>query len=369
MVKCEANTMKTTLYERHKELGAQFVEFGAWEMPLQYRGLREEHEAVRARVGLFDVSHMGRIVVEGPDAEAFMDYIAANRIVGKSDYSATYSVLCSRAGTCIDDTIIYKIDRYHFFMIANAANRHKDLMHLHHVAKDFTVTIVPCFEEEGILAIQGPLAHLIIAAIFPESRRLTKPMHFIETSFHGRKVYLSTTGYTGAGGYEVYAPDELLEELWELILRRGAPHGIAPVGLGARNTLRLEMGYALYGHEIDDTIAPTESVAAWSVKLNKPDFLGKSALLTLEGSPTKRSSHGLRLLAPGVVRDHYALFKEGQAIGRVTSGGYSPTLNQSIALVLTHASLEIGERIEVQIRQHMSLAEVVVIPFITHSNY
>lgn len=358
--------MRTILYEQHEALGAQFVDFGGWEMPLQYRGIREEHEAVRSRLGIFDVSHMGRIGIEGPQAEAFVEYIGTNKIAGKKPQSATYTVLCSPSGTCIDDTIIYEINPKNYFMVANAANRQKDLIHLQNASKNFAVTIVPYFEEEGILAVQGPMAGRVIASIFPESQLLDKPMQFIQTSFQGQKLYLSTTGYTGAGGYEIYAPLEMIGALWDLIIKHGTPHGILPAGLGARNTLRLEMGYALYGHEIDDSIAPTESVAAWAVKLDKPDFIGKRALLELESSPAKRASYGIYLLDPGVLRDNYPVFKQDRQIGKVTSGGYSPTLNQSIGLIMVNERLDLGEKIKVKIRQHLNEVEVANFPFITN---
>lgn len=361
------NLMRTPLFAKHQALGAQFVDFGGWEMPLQYRGIREEHQAVRTRVGLFDVSHMGRIAIEGPDAEAFMDYVAANKIAGKPAHSATYTVLCSSTGGCVDDTIIYCIDPHHYFMIANASNRQKDLAHLQENAQKFNVNIIPCFENEGILSIQGPEAGFIVSAIFHESKRFIKPMQFIETDYLGHKLFLSTTGYTGAGGFEIYAHNEILVSLWDVLLQYGAPHGIVPVGLGARNTLRLEMGYALYGHEIDDTIAPIESVAAWSVKLDKPDFLGKEALIALEHSSKKRAPCAVLLKDAGVMRDNYLLFKDGEQIGKITSGGYSPSLNQSIGLALTHTHFHAGQPVEVQIRKQMAAAEIVNIPFILSS--
>lgn len=359
--------MKTLLYAKHQALGAQFVDFGGWEMPLQYHGIREEHLAVRSRVGIFDVSHMGRIAIDGPDAEAFMDYISANKIQGKKAGSATYTVMCSSTGGCVDDTIIYCIDPQHYFMIANAANRQKDLSHLQEQAKNFNVKVIPCYENEGIIAIQGPEAGSIVSSIFHDSQQLSKPMQFIETEYLGHKLFLSTTGYTGAGGFEVYAPNEILESLWDAFFLYGAPHGIVAAGLGARNTLRLEMGYALYGHEIDDTIAPTESVAAWSVKLDKPDFLGKASLVELEHSKDKRSALGVLLKEPGVMRDNYPLFKEGAEIGKITSGGYSPTLNQSIGLALVQGHLQVGNPVEVQIRKQRTAAEIVNIPFILSS--
>jgi aminomethyltransferase len=308
---------------------------------------------------------MGRIAIEGDDAELFLDYLAANKIAEKKDNTATYSVFCAPNGTCVDDSIIYCIDRTRYFMIANAANRQKDVDHLLSYAKNYRVSIIPRFNEEGILAIQGPAAIPLVHSLFPESQQLLKPMQLMEVDDQGCKMYLSTTGYTGASGFEIYAPNRAIPRLWEHILKIGASHGILPVGLGARNTLRLEMGYALYGHEIDDTIAPTESITRWSVKLDKPDFLGKSALVELEKAPTCRCAYGVMLLEPGVMRDHYLVFREGIEIGKVTSGGYSPTLEKSIGLILSQIPLNLGERIDVQIRGRLCSAQVVKIPFIT----
>jgi aminomethyltransferase len=203
-------------------------------------------------------------------------------------------------------------------------------------------------------------------ALIPASEQLTRPMRFIETDYGGYRLFIATTGYTGETGFEIYAPNALMEELWCKLMQQGAAHGMLPAGLAARNSLRLEMGYALYGHEIDGTIAATESVAAWSVKLAKGDFLGKAALLALEGSPSKRKSLGLQLLTPGVMRDGYLLFKEGQKIGLVTSGGYSPTLNRSIALSLVDRPLAVGDHLEVQMRSHRASATVSPLPFIAH---
>ncbi len=356
--------MKTVLYDQHKALGAQFVDFGDWQMPLQYTGILQEHTAVRTKVGLFDVSHMGRIAIEGTDAERFIDSLSANKIVGKKNLTATYTVLCSDAGTAIDDTIVYRIDQTHYFMIANAANRQKDLAHLQRYSKAFNVSIIPHYDEEGILAIQGPLAKNIITRLFPESHSLEKAMHFMEIFFREKKFFLSTTGYTGAGGYEIYAPLTLIEILWDLLLTEGTPEKILPAGLGARNTLRLEMGYALYGHEIDDSIAPTESVAAWCVKLDQRDFLGKLALVDLENSSAKRFACGIVLIDPGVARDGYLIFQNGEEIGKVTSGTFSPTLNQSIALAMTRKPLNPSDSVEVQIRNRFCAAKVTQIPFI-----
>lgn len=339
------------------------VEFGGWEMPLQYQGIIPEHHNVRQRVGLFDVSHMGQIEVSGPEAEPFLDYLCTNRISGKPDFSAIYTVLPSANGGSIDDAIIYKQNRNLLFVVCNASNREKDLRHIQHEAKSFRVSIKDHFQEKGILAIQGPMALAIVNQLFPEAANL-KTMHFCLVPYRGEEVILSCTGYTGAGGFEIYLSNALLPNLWDELLKMGIPYGIMPVGLGARDTLRLEMGYALYGHEITDTIAPTESVSAWTVKWDKGDFLGKSALESLEKNPKKRSEYGAILIEPGIARAGYEVSMEGQVIGTVTSGTHSPTLNQAIAIILVDRHLEDGAFVEIKIRDRKCKAEVTRLPFI-----
>lgn len=355
--------MKTALYENHRILGAKFVEFGGWEMPLQYKGIIPEHLAVRTGVGIFDVSHMGRIVVEGEDAGSFLDYLSTNKVAAKSDYSATYTVWCNSSGGCIDDLIVYRKDTHHYFVIINASNRQKDLAHLKSYASGFHVEIKDRFQDDGILAIQGPKAKPLVEELFPSCRDL-KQMQFKELEYHNHQIIVAGTGYTGAGGVEIYAPIDCIVELWELFLHNGRKIGIEPIGLGARDTLRLEMGYALYGHEINETIAPTESVSSWTVKFDKKDFLGKEALLKLQDNPGKRSEQGIVLMEPGIARENYEVFKEGKLIGKVTSGTHSPTLNQSIAIVLIEGVLQQGEIVDVQIRKNLCKAKVVKLPFL-----
>jgi aminomethyltransferase len=311
---------------------------------------------------------MGRISVKGHDAELFFDYLSANKISGKKEGSATYAVLCNSEGKTVDDTIIYCVDKTHYFMIANASNRQKDLAHLQSHSKSFNVSVTPSYENEGILAIQGPDSKELIYKIFPEGRQLEKPMHFMQVRYKNNELFLSATGYTGECGFELYAPNEIIPELWDLLLQEGVPNGIVPVGLGARNTLRLEMGYALYGHELSDTIAPTESVARWSVKLDKQNFLGKEALVALENADEKRFAYGIVLLEPGVARDNYLLYQKGKEIGFLTSGGFSPTLNCSIALALSCVPLKLEDQVEIKIRERYCAAKVVHIPFLTNSS-
>jgi len=355
--------MKTALYEKHKALNAKMTDFGGWEMPLQYKGAILEQRAVRESVGLFDVSHMGRIIVQGVDAEKLLEKLSTNKIAGKPDNSATYTAWCLPSGGCVDDLIVYRYHSQKFFIIVNAGNRQKDLAHLKKYAEDFRVEIIDRFNEDGILALQGPNAFPLMEEIFPAANQL-KPMQFMEVPFENETIIIASTGYTGAGGYEIYAENALIVSLWDLFLSEGLAFDIEPAGLGARDILRLEMGFALYGHEIDETIAPTESVAAWAVKMDKPEFVGKEALMELAEGSKKRLQQGLILLDPGVARQDYPIFKDGQEIGTVTSGGFSPTLDRSIAIGMINEQLSIGQHVEVAIRKNICQAEIVALPFI-----
>lgn len=353
--------MKTGLYERHCVLGAKMVDFAGWEMPVLYKGIIQEHMAVRNDVGVFDTSHMGRILINGPDAEKFLDFLSTNKIAGKKDLTATYTVWCHENGGCIDDLIVYKQSSDNFFVVVNASNREKDLDHLRRYSSNFDVMIEERFDD-GILAIQGPKAKALVAKIFDESNIL-KPMRFLPLEYKGTEIILSNTGYTGSGGFEIYTPTSAIVELWDRFLILGQEYAIRPVGLGARDTLRLEMGFALYGHELSDEIAPTETVSAWTVKWDKENFLGKQALEVLENSAKKRSQYGVILADRGIAREGYKVYKDDIQIGYVTSGTMSPSLNQAIAIVLVEGKLHEGDNVDVQIRNKRSLAKVINLPF------
>lgn len=334
------------------------VDFCGWEMPIQYKGIIHEHLVVRNNAGIFDVSHMGRILIEGPQAESFLDFVSTNKIAGKKDFSVTYTVLCDRNGGCIDDVLVYRENPERYFIIANASNRNKDLDHLGLIGENFSVSVDDRFIEEGILAIQGPKALSLVSQVIPKVSELHH-MHFALLDFHGHPILLSRTGYTGEDGCEVYGPHEVIIALWEELLKKG----VEPIGLGARDTLRLEMGYALYGHEINENISPTESVATWAVKLDKDQFLGKDALEKLEKSGKKRWEYGVILLNKGIAREGYSVVQKGQVIGRVTSGTYSPSLQKAIAIVLVNHPLTLGDQVSIRIREQMVQAEVVKLPF------
>jgi len=309
---------------------------------------------------------MGRIIIEGLGAEALLDYLSTNTIIGKEDGTATYTVWCSESGTVVDDLILCRESATKFFVVVNAGNREKDLIHLLHYSNARDVIINDRYHEDGILAVQGPKALALIAKLFPASGNL-ESMHFISVPYHDQQIIISRTGYTGENGVEIYAANALIVRLWDELLDKGRPYGIEAIGLAARDTLRLEMGYALYGHELSDEILPIESVSAWTIKWNKKDFLGKHALESLRGSNKSRHEYGIILEGKGVAREGYPVFQDGLQIGVVTSGTHSPTLQQSIAIVLVDKKLKDGDSVEVKVRQNFCPAKVTALPFYSHS--
>jgi len=356
---------RTVLYNEHAKAEAKFLEFSGWQMPLQYTGILQEHLKTRQDVTLFDVSHMGRISITGSDAEKFLDFLSTNIITGKSNGSATYTVFCDELGGSVDDLIVFKENGESYFCIVNAGNRENDLAHMLKHSHGYRVQIIAHYDDEGIIAIQGPKAVTVVNTLFPASTKLL-PMTFMKTTYKSSPIYIAATGYTGSGGFEIVAPLSVIRELWKDLLEVGSQHGIAEAGLGARDTLRLEMGYTLYGHELSKSISPTESVAAWAVKLSKPSFLGKEALMTLENSGHKRYPIALRMQTGGILREGLSVYFEGKEIGKITSGTYSPSLKCSIALALVDKKISIGQHLEVSIRGQKLLTEVVKLPFLNH---
>ncbi len=351
--------MRTPLYWKHISHGARFLLFNNWVMPLHYpKGTVFEHQIVRKESGIFDVSHMGRIAIVGEDAETLLDSLSVNRLTRRADGSTTYTLFANAQGGTIDDLIVYKYHAEHFFIVTNAGNREKVLAHLRQESKPFKVEVSPCYNGEGILSLQGPLAMGLAKQIIPTLEELT-PHHFLETTYLDKPLIAAGTGYTGAGGCEFFVPIASLEPLWDALVAAGAE----PIGLGARDSLRLEMGYALYDHELSETIAPTESVAAWTVNGELRNFLGKAALQALEKSPTKRHAYGIRLLDKGIAREGHEVWKGEKKIGLVTSGGYSPSLNQAIALILVQEPLNSGDIVSIPIRETRADAKIATLPF------
>lgn len=347
--------MQTCLYDRHLKLNAKMVDFSGWQMPIQYAGIRQEHLAVRSGAGIFDVSHMGRVKVEGKDAESFLDYLSTNKIAGKANLTATYTVWCYEDGTCVDDVIIYRVSQEKFYVILNASNREKDLNHLKRYAESFEVTITPLFSE-AIIAVQGPkaLAYLepLLGSLLDLKTMRFKMLNEREESF------IAATGYTGEKGFEIAGPSSFITFLWDQLVETG----VVPIGLGARDTLRLEKGYALYGHELSDKIVVTDSISNWTVKMDKANFLGKEVLQNKERQ--KRFTKAIELIDKGIAREGNAVFYKEKEIGVVSSGTFSPSLDKAIALALINEDLKVDEVVEIQVRSNKLKAKVVHLPFI-----
>ncbi|CRX37602.1 glycine cleavage system aminomethyltransferase GcvT [Estrella lausannensis] len=351
---------KTPLYSYHIQK-AKMAPFAGFEMPLFYTGALAEVKAVREGAGLFDVSHMGVIEIAGEEAESFLDWVSTNQIKGKKTGSATYTVLCSKEGGCIDDVMVMKVSDSNFLVVANASNRDVVLSHFKQEAARFkSVSVHSLFDTHGLLALQGKTAADVLKEIIPGALNLKKHTLANEKHHEFGPLALSRTGYTGEDGFEILISFKTMRSLWDTILSQ---RQVIPCGLAARDILRLEMGYALFGHELSPTISPLESVSFWTVKMQKERFLGKDALMNW---PTSRCEQGIVLSSKGVMREGYAVFKEDTNVGVITSGGFSPTLGKSVGIALLNSKLAIGDRVTIEIRGKKEPGEIVSLPFIHH---
>ena len=355
---------KTPLYEVHKQLGAKMVNFGGWEMPVSYSGVLKEHEAVRNKAGLFDVSHMGEISVSGLDALAYLQNMISNDLSKAQNGKCQYNILMNEKGGAVDDIIINKIDPNHYLVCVNASNADKDWTWFQKHTTGFDVKIENKSNEYALIALQGPLAEKILSPLCQNSLSSLKTFYFAENFIEGQKVIIARTGYTGEDGFEIYCAPENAASLWQCILEAGKPSGLLPCGLGARDTLRLEMAYPLYGHELTDELGPLEADLAWVVKINKGNFIGKEALLKKKEQGTEFKRVGLEMQEEGIARAEYPLYQGEQKIGWIASGTYSPSLDKNIACGYVRSELaKIGNEILVDIRGKKKLAKVVAIPF------
>jgi aminomethyltransferase len=358
---------RTPLFDAHVAAGARMVEFGGWEMPVQYSGIIEEHNAVRQNAGLFDISHMGRFMVRGPQAEEFLQHVATCDVSAIPLGQSGYGLLCRPDGGIIDDIFIYHIPD-EFLVVVNASNRDKDWAWLEQHAAGFDVELEDRSDRWAMLALQGPAAEtLLVQAEDSEADDLGYlPFHGVAlTRLFGVNVLIARTGYTGEDGFELFFDAHNAAMLWERTLALGAPGVVKPCGLGARDSLRFEPCLALYGHEIDETINPYEARLGWVVKLAKGDFVGREALAAIKEQGPARRLAGFELVGRGIARGDYPIHSvEGQPIGRVTTGMPSPTLGKplGIGLVATPHSAEGGE-FDVIIREKPVRAQVVKMPF------
>lgn len=355
---------KTPLYETHIALGGRMVDFGGWALPVQYpAGIVEEHKAVREKAGLFDVSHMGEARVTGKGAFSYLQKILTNDITTMTPGRCRYSMMCYENGGTVDDVLVYKYADDDYLLIVNAGNTEKDLAWLRqNVSGDVRVT-----DESPVwaqLALQGPRFMDVLNAAGVSGELPAKNYTFVpETTVAGIKCMVSRTGYTGEDGMELYCKASDGPALHAALLKVGKEFGLLPCGLGARDTLRFEAGMPLYGHEMDETVTPLEVGIGFAVKLGKPDFIGKSALL----APVKRARIGLRLTERGIMREHFDVYCDGKNVGHVTSGMPVPTLNGSYAMALVDAEYADRDEFEVEVRGKKLRAERVNLPFYKRS--
>jgi aminomethyltransferase len=354
---------RTPLFAAHRRAGGRMVEFAGWEMPVHYSGIVAEHVAVRSRAGLFDVSHMGEITVRGAGAEAMCQRLTANDVDRMQVSQAQYNLLLNDRGGVIDDVILYKRQPDDFFICVNASNTEKDFQWLrqHGTGK---IQVENVSADYAQLALQGPLAEKILQPLTAMALAEIKSFYFAESEVAGTRCLIARTGYTGEAGFELYCSPADAEKLWQRLLDAGSPTDLMPAGLGARDTLRLEKAYPLYGHELDDSTTPLEAGLQWLVKFSKGSFIGCEVLLRQKQAGVKRKLVGLELIEPGIARSEYRLLKDGRCIGRVTSGTRSPTLGRSIALGYVEAQEARAENIlEVEIRNKPVRARIVPLPF------
>lgn len=354
---------RTALYDEHLKLKGKMVEFGGWEMPVQYSGLADEHEACRTRVGLFDVSHMGEVRVRGSDALGFLNRLVTNNVAKIKDGQAQYTVMCFDDGGCVDDLIIHRIGYDDFFICVNASNTDKDFDWMRsHAPKGLSVENVS--NQYSQIAVQGRHAQQILEKLTEVPLADIKYYWFRQGQVLGEPSIIARTGYTGEDGFEIYVPWDRGPRIWNALLEEGARFGIKPCGLGARDTLRTEMKFPLYGHEIDRDLNPLEAGLSWVVKLDKPDFIGKQALVEKRERGLMRTIVGIRSLGKAIPRQGYALESAGKRVGVVTSGTLSPSLKVGIAIAYVDKSLsDVGTKIDVVIRDQRVPHEIVETPF------
>jgi aminomethyltransferase len=338
------------------------VDFAGWDMPVQYSGIIDEHVAVRTRAGLFDVSHMGEVDVRGAGALAACQHATANDVARLADGQAQYTLLLTPAGGIVDDVIIHRRAADHFFFCVNASNRAGDVAYLREHIRGATVT--DRSDDYALLALQGPRAGAILSRLTAVDLTRIARFAFADGTVAGRAAMLAHTGYTGEDGWELYCAPGDAPALWQAILTAGAPDGIVPAGLGARDTLRLEAALPLYGHELGEDTSPFEARLAWVVRMDKGDFVGRAALAERQRRGPRRCLVGVELIEAGVPRAGYRLLREGQPVGEVTSGTKSPTLGKGIALGYVEPTASgVGTALAVEIRGRAVAARVVRLPF------
>ncbi|HED31798.1 MAG TPA: glycine cleavage system aminomethyltransferase GcvT [Prosthecochloris aestuarii] len=361
---------KTALYDWHEAAGAKIIDFGGYLMPVQYKGIIAEHNCVRSGAGLFDVSHMGNFYVRGSRAGEFLQHMTTNDVTRLVDGQAQYTLMLYPDGGIVDDLIIYRIDDETWFMVVNASNMEKDYQWLEqHVGMFDGVSLENHTDDLSLVSLQGPLSMDILERVFPQDDLgALAPFHFRAARFAGADVLVAATGYTGEKGVEISVPNSVAVGLWTALMDAGKDEGIQPIGLGARDTLRLEMGYPLYGHEISRDTNPLEARLKWVTKLGKQEFIGREACLAVDQDP-KRTVVGFVMKERAIPRQGATLFDtSGEPVGTVCSGTMSPTLKKPLGTAdVPREFMAPGTELLLEVRGRFFKAEVTRLPFVQTS--
>ncbi len=355
----QSELLRTPLYQKHLELNARMVPFGGWDMPVQYAGVIHEHLAVRERAGMFDVSHMGEFMIAGVQALEFLQFVTVNDVSKLKPGRAQYNMLPNLSGGLVDDIYVYRLSEDRFLMVVNASNIAKDFKHLSSLTNDFNVTLEDQSSDWALIAVQGPKTQSLLEPHCTESLSSRKKNSVFDTTLFGYPVRLARTGYTGEDGFEIFCAPIDAPDLWDKLLALG----FEPCGLGARDTLRLEAGYPLYGHEWSDSTNPLETPLKWAVKEYK-EFVGRDAMVN---AAKTRELVGIQVLGRGIPREGYRVKLEGREVGHCTSGTMSPSLKVGIALAYVEIGLEAGTHVTLEIRGADVPAQIVEAVFISRN--
>lgn len=360
---------KTSLFEEHKKFGAKIIPFGGWLMPVSYEGVLAEHATVRENCGVFDVSHMGEVRVKGKDAVRYMQHMTINDVSKLGDSQGQYSAILNERGGFVDDLIVYRLTADDFLICVNASNTDKDFNWFKTHTQGFNVTVTNESAQWSQLAIQGPKSYEAIATLLPDSERghvSTLPyMGITKVKLFGKDAFVARTGYTGEKGFEVYLPNDIAAKSWQTLFEKARSVNIKPIGLGARDTLRLEAGYLLYGNDMNDDVTPLEAGIGWATRMDCGDFIGKPVLEKQKTGGLKRKLQAFKMEDSAIPRHEMAVFQNDEHVGYVSSGSALPTVGGAGGMALLNSRLKEGDRVEVDVRGKRKAARLVKRPLYT----
>lgn len=357
---------RTPFFEEHKKLGAKFVDFAGWEMPIQYTSIMKEHDHVRSAVGIFDVSHMGEIDIHGPGALDFCQKVTCNDVSKLKPGKVQYNAILNESGGIIDDCTLYMFNREHFMFVINAS-RKENVLNWLYIQQGERVEIIDRSQDFALIAVQGPQSSDVVSDLIARDVQTITYYEFQVCNVFDHAIIVSRTGYTGEDGFEIYVPTKVASQVWQALLEYGAPKNIQPIGLGARDTLRLEMGYRLYGNDMDEETTPLEAGLGWIVQMDKGGFIGNHALKEQKEKGDFARVRGLVVQGKGIPRPGYKVYEGDIEIGTVVSGTFSPTLKQGIALASMTTKSKLGTQVAIDIRGNQVPAKIAKTPFVEGS--